>query len=64
MVVICNSKLPVGWEFIPELYWQEALWVPVINSTRGDFMAIVGVLCVNIELSISTRALSNMQEDT
>lgn len=64
MVVICNSKLPVGWGLIPELYCQEALWVPVVNSTRGDFMAIVGALCVNIELSISTRASTNMQEDT
>lgn len=38
--------------------------MPVISSTKGDFMAVVGVLCINIELSISTRASTNMQEDT
>lgn len=38
--------------------------MPVISSTRGDLVAIVEALCVNIELSISTRASTSIQEDT
>lgn len=57
-------QIPCWMGLIPELYWQEALWASVISSTRGDFVVIVGALCVNMELSISIRASTNMQEDT
>lgn len=39
--------------------------MPVISPSRGDLVEIVGALCVNIKLSISsTRAPDSMQKDT
>lgn len=52
MMGIYNSKFPVGWGLLAELYWQEALWMLMISPRRGNPMDVLHAVFVNIKSNI------------